>query len=216
MHIGRLSKCALLLCLALVAGCAKIPSYRYKITVEVDTPQGLRTGSSVIEITGRREPKLPGMQGYHIYLTGEAVAVDLPNGQTLYALLVGESTSSPVPYDLPRQLLTLEERRSTAMPDYGKILGQSNRLSVLPRPAYPLLVSFDRPVSPGTMRSVDPEHLSLLSPGSNLHRITISTSRDARTKQIVKRLPWLEKDFRSNVKAPSGVVFTLGRTAFIR
>ncbi|HAW37080.1 MAG TPA: hypothetical protein DCX71_13555, partial [Erythrobacter sp.] len=43
-----------MLCLALtVAGCSltdQTPVYRYRLTVEVDTPDGVKTGSSVIEV----------------------------------------------------------------------------------------------------------------------------------------------------------------------
>lgn len=38
---------------AALPGCAaadSTPDYRYRLTVEVDTPGGLRTGSSVIEV----------------------------------------------------------------------------------------------------------------------------------------------------------------------
>lgn len=34
-----------------LAGCGDpTPTYRYRLTVEVNTPEGLRTGSSVIEV----------------------------------------------------------------------------------------------------------------------------------------------------------------------
>ena len=53
---------------------------RYRLTAEVQTPEGVRTGSSVIETTWDR-----GLSGATV--KGEAVAVDLPNGQTLFVLL---------------------------------------------------------------------------------------------------------------------------------
>ena len=78
--------------MALPAGCSLIdrtPDYRYRLTVEVDTPQGLRTGSSVIEVqtsvAGEYSIPSPGAVSHRV--RGEAVAVDLPGGQTLFALL---------------------------------------------------------------------------------------------------------------------------------
>ena len=63
-------------------------SYRFRMTVEVETPEGLRTGSSVYEVTaGNRTAILPEMADRHKGLRGEAVAVDLPGGHTLFALL---------------------------------------------------------------------------------------------------------------------------------
>ena len=37
-------------CGALASGPDKTPDYRYRLTVEVDTPEGLHSGSSVIEV----------------------------------------------------------------------------------------------------------------------------------------------------------------------
>src|SRR4051812_20640408 len=64
--------------------------WRYKMTVEVETPEGVRTGSAVREVRYQ-----PGGGGWiaqsrpQWYLRGEAVAVDLPGGRTLYALMAG-------------------------------------------------------------------------------------------------------------------------------
>ena len=55
-------------------------TYRYKLTVEVETPDGLRKGSSVIQVIGDEAGKnaliSPGRLTFRIF--GEAVAVDLP------------------------------------------------------------------------------------------------------------------------------------------
>lgn len=69
------------------------PDYRYRLTVEVETPEGLRTGSSVIEVMQRivRPGSHPSSWAIDRRIRGEAVAVDLPQGQTLFALLRSES-----------------------------------------------------------------------------------------------------------------------------
>src|SRR5688572_22804894 len=72
---------------------------RYRMTVEVETPEGLRTGSAVREVTlndGKSWNWLPpfawfGEQRPQWRLKGEAVAVDLPSGQTLFVLLRSEN-----------------------------------------------------------------------------------------------------------------------------
>lgn len=63
-------------------------SYRFRMTVEVDTPDGLKTGSSVYEVTaeGRWSP-LPETQSSFLGERGEAVAVEIAPGRTLFALL---------------------------------------------------------------------------------------------------------------------------------
>jgi hypothetical protein len=65
------------------------PPYRYRLTVEIETPEGLRTGSSVIEVhTAMAGPKsIPNPGQVSTRIKGEAVAIDLPGGQTLFALL---------------------------------------------------------------------------------------------------------------------------------
>src|SRR3546814_7612883 len=54
--------------------------YRYRLAVEVATPEGLRSGSSVIEVQATRGIGLFGPEAGEISLAahGEAVAVDLP------------------------------------------------------------------------------------------------------------------------------------------
>ncbi|NMW31963.1 hypothetical protein HKD42_07815, partial [Altererythrobacter sp. RZ02] len=59
------------------------PDYRYRLTVEVETPEGLKSGSSVIEvqtnIAGEYSIPTPGRVSQR--LRGEAVTVDLEDGQ---------------------------------------------------------------------------------------------------------------------------------------
>ncbi|MEL7519551.1 MAG: hypothetical protein AAFN48_11435, partial [Pseudomonadota bacterium] len=77
----------------LLASCGlsddKAPDYRYRLTVEVDTPEGLKTGSGVIEVERDAASAVvnPSAAVLRTRIRGEAVAVDLPGGQTLYALL---------------------------------------------------------------------------------------------------------------------------------
>ncbi len=87
---------AVMLGALMLSGCGlgpdEAPDYRYRLTVEVDTPEGLKTGPSVIEVRqsmGRSAGTGFGeiiMRRVH----GEAVSVDLPGGRTLFALLRSE------------------------------------------------------------------------------------------------------------------------------
>lgn len=77
-----------------VAACGLVdetPTYRYRLTVEVDMPDGLRTGSSVIEVDTRRQEimRYEG-PGVHYRVRGEAAAVHLPGGNRVFALLRSE------------------------------------------------------------------------------------------------------------------------------
>ncbi|MDP3550575.1 MAG: hypothetical protein Q8R81_09275, partial [Novosphingobium sp.] len=79
------------LCMALsLAGCGNKETMRYKMTVEVETPEGLKTGFAVRELEFRDRSGFPlGESRPQIKLRGEAVAVDLGGGRTLFALLTG-------------------------------------------------------------------------------------------------------------------------------
>src|SRR3546814_12102512 len=63
---------------------------RYRMTVEVETPTGVRSGSSVIETTITKGPRTGQGSGLTATMKGEAIAVDLGSGQTLFALLNGD------------------------------------------------------------------------------------------------------------------------------
>jgi hypothetical protein len=72
------------------------PSFvvRYRLTLEIDTPQGLRQGSSVIETAvymSKGKALLSEASGDRVETKGEAVFVDLGNGKNVIALL----TSGP-------------------------------------------------------------------------------------------------------------------------
>lgn len=57
-------------------------SYRFRMTVEVATPQGLRTGSSVYEVVAEQNNTrlLADKHAGGTITRGEAVVVDLPSG----------------------------------------------------------------------------------------------------------------------------------------
>jgi len=71
----------ILSCLLCLSACARpVGDYNYKITVEVETPEGLRKGSAVRQIKYQSTP-------FAIVQTGEAVMIDMPNGKTLFELM---------------------------------------------------------------------------------------------------------------------------------
>lgn len=160
------------------------------MTVAVDTPQGLRSGSSIREISSQLQD-LPG-KGGPTPLTefkGEAVAVDLPGGRTLFALL-DESiniTSIFEPNDSTPELFVANVAK-LGRPD------QRGRTVVLSPDNYPRLVTFRGIRDPTSVREVDPADLAAsFGPGMRLRRITLETTGDDISAGIRKRLKWLSK-----------------------
>lgn len=73
------------------------PTYvwRQKTTVIIDTPNGPKSGSSVVELCAKMHPEIiPNTGHFFPTTTGEAVVVDLGDGQYIFALLEGGYESS--------------------------------------------------------------------------------------------------------------------------
>jgi hypothetical protein len=70
----------------------RYPDYRYRLTVEVETPEGIKSGSSVIEVSKKVTSKysIPNAGSVISRVKGEAVAVDLGKRGVLFALLRSE------------------------------------------------------------------------------------------------------------------------------
>lgn len=207
--------------LALTAACGgamgkSYPPYRYRLTVEVETPQGLRTGSSVIEVrTAMAGPNsIPSPGQVFMQVNGEAVAVDLPNGQTLFALLSsgfdgGGWAAGAYAARIPR----LSEREVKARSPDGKWTAEadfdlwmeavlaSTGTYAIPRIKdqkgktgndWPMLVRLRDLRDPGSVEQVDPDNLAAsFGKGYVMHGITVERTEDAVTRGIRKRLPWL-------------------------
>src|ERR1700722_17123777 len=64
-------------------------SWRYKMTVTVETPEGVKMGSAVREVTRYRVFNLTTKWTYRFKVRGEAIVIDLGKRGTLFPLLVG-------------------------------------------------------------------------------------------------------------------------------
>ena len=198
-HAKRIVISGLLACCALMlAGCGILDavndeSYRFRMTVEVQTPQGVRTGSSVYQITaGNRWHILPDERSREVSVRGEAVAVDIAPGKTLFALLkthahfesmVGLSMATLDPHFTDRYDVVASARR------LAKVNGDGPAVAVNPK-NYPMLVTFGDPADPTSVGLVNPADLAAsFGKGVSLKRITVQTTHDPVTTGIEKRLP---------------------------
>ncbi len=196
-----------MLCLALaVSGCSltdQTPVYRYRLTVEVDTPDGVKTGSSVIEVdtevAGGYSIPTPGRVTNRV--RGEAVTVDLGEGRVLFALLRSEADidwAGRVMYRLSPQYAgenalrdgyrnMLRHRPERTVPRHFSRADQVNE-----RSAYPMLVTFRDIDDPTSVEEVDPDDLAAtFGEGVSLKRITVQITDDPVTSGIGQRLGWL-------------------------
>ena len=176
------------------------PDYRYRLTVEVETPEGLKTGSSVIQV----EQALGGAAsaGGQIYyrVRGEAVAVDLPGGRTLFALLRSDNDiewSARVV-----QMLAPKIKGEPWKQSFDNVLLVKGSIEVprmwpanvtLPeRSAYPMMVTFGDLADPTSVTEVDSDDLAATFGESfRVKRITVELTDDPVTTGIETRLIWL-------------------------
>lgn len=186
-----------------VAGCgSRGDSYRQRITVEVETPEGLKTGSSVSEIKWSYRDGFGEQGGSRASARGEAVAVDLPGGQTLFALVTSETD--------PDWLATAAARAvGDQVPPERQGKGgyfEDHHLKGDLKPEdYPRLVRFGDMNDPATVQEVDPINLrTQLGAGVRLSRITLAITDDPVTDQLRKHLPWSSSQAGSLVKQTGG------------
>lgn len=89
MRVGGIG--GLLAYALLLAGCVqRPPTFRYRLTVEIQTPYGLKAGSSVIEVTTVDQGKgFPGPEagGVRRDAKGQAVVIEIAPHEYVFALL---------------------------------------------------------------------------------------------------------------------------------
>ena len=191
-----------LIALAVLAlgACSPSETFRYRVTVEVNTPQGIKTGSSVWETRITEGSGIPD-SGLRLSERGSAVAVDLPTG-TLYALMKGQDfiehqngnyVSDVLPahlskYGQPGVEVVHGDWRANAR----GIQRAKPNFEMYPD-EYPMLVRFTDEKQPATVQKVDPADLAAsFGPGISLKRITVTyTSDRPDVHALDERLPWI-------------------------
>ncbi len=168
-------------------------SYNFRMTVAVETPEGVKTGSSVYSISAGKRPKLTAEEGSRsMVIKGEAVAVDLPDDKILFALLKTDSGS------LSR--LSMKALDPSFVSNGYDTVASARRLgsrkgveenAVVPPEDYPILVTFADIDDPKSIELVDPNDLAAsFSEGYVLISITVELTDDPVTTGIEERFLW--------------------------
>jgi hypothetical protein len=178
-----------------LAGCGSdpvghaLPPDRFRLTAEVETPEGVKTGSSVVEVQWTTPPKMFGSQAKSGYtIKGEAVAVDLPRGQTLFVLLSSPTSVDWAAHALDGTGLELPQgKRDASVHPVPRTVGlRANEVD-----NYPYFVRFRDPRDPKTVEQVDPDNLAKrFGPGTKLRALTVQFTTEPVTNGIARRLPW--------------------------
>lgn len=172
--------------LGFVVGCAnRDKANRYRISINVSTPSGLKTGSSVVESDLRQDG-----------LTfGQAPFVNLGNGHYIFLLLT-DPFSHKTLYEIVLKALRYPELKPPLDNPEGAAFVQAKRTKpqATLRPAdYPMLVTFSNIRNSSSVSEVDPDNLAAtLGAGYRLKQITVQVvdQDEPLTEGLEDILPW--------------------------
>jgi hypothetical protein len=176
------------------------PAHKYRLTVEVETPEGRKSGSGVMAVHPDRSYTRRGQTR----TLGNAVFVDLGQGKNLVALLAHVDNNK----------LVLDDMNYVALRAYAAAAGKRVPFSEMSRMTgivpvkgelVPVLVSFADPATPGSAKLVPPgDAEAVLGKGYRLQEISAEVVPNGYwpldfggalgepvTRGIRARLPWL-------------------------
>jgi hypothetical protein len=192
-----------------LAGCGRTESYRYKLTLAVNTPDGIRRASSVVDVVFF-DVSIPARGTMH-KLRGEALYLDLgADARPLIALLsrrihpkYGEEQRwTPETGPGTRQMSQLYGIAPSAhyMDDVPLIARMRGPRKISPADL-PDLVTFADISDPNSVIAIDPNDLqATLGPGITWHDITLEATDEPITTGIRTKLPWLPAYFDKNLR----------------
>jgi hypothetical protein len=175
------------------------PAHKYRLTVEVETPEGRKSASGVMAVHPDRSYTRRGQTR----TLGDAVFVDLGNGKNLVALLAHIDKT-----------VVLDDINYVALRAYTAAQGKRVSFNEMSRltgivpvkdALIPVLVSFADPASPGTAQQVAPDDAeAVLGKGYRLQGLTAEVVPNGYwpldfggalgepvTRGIQAKLPWL-------------------------
>ena len=181
---------------------------RYRLIVEVHTPEGVKRGSSVIEVKAVKNPNWVNVEGRGTRATfrGQAVAVDLPSGQTLFALLKSEggaSDAAAYPWlafkdrlrgskDFLESIRMMRSWKGDSAPMPRSEITLPNGGTEIS--SLPLLVMFKNINDPASVVQVNPEKLEQsFGAGISLKAVIVQITEEPTTTGIEKRFSWWKK-----------------------
>lgn len=160
--------------------------WREAVALEVETPNGLKTGRSVVLVSHTIEAIVPGSPGgaVHASLRGEATVVEVAPGKFLFALLKDREYLAVNAFP--------EIVAGKDFKQFAKAFANLREKRDLPTALIPMLVTFRDINDPKTVERVDPTNLAAtFGPGVSLKRATIEMTDEPVTTGIEKRLGWV-------------------------
>jgi hypothetical protein len=188
-----------------LGGCDRGVTSRYKLTLSVNTPQGVKTASSVVE--SYIWPVTMPARGVRHRLKGEAVYLDLgPGRRPLIALLTSSLQTSPgvdpeywskdggPMTDYVLRLYGEDKSKDDFLTKKARLANYRGPREI-PIAALPDFVTFIDVTDPKSVIAVDPNNLeATLGPGISWNKITVEMTNERLTNEIENKLPWLRSE----------------------
>jgi hypothetical protein len=212
-----------------VTGCGRSASYRYKLTLSVNTPDGVKTGFNVVEVD-YWAVSFPA-QGEPHKIHGQGLYLDLgPGRRPLIALLTHIYRRSDSPLNMPWlgddpirivARLCLNVTAIYSWIDVASKFDQCRSNSSIMPADLPDIVTFADVNDPGSIMLVDPNDLSAtFGAGITWNSMTIQATDESLTKDIDQRLPWVrhyQPNININIPNPASPTETyVGWSDFLR
>jgi hypothetical protein len=198
MNFGWLGPLALLA--ALVIGDQiriNRPGHKYRLTVEVETPEGIKSASGIMSV----HPDRSYSRGGHTSTKGDALLVDFGGGKNLVALLAHLGKS--IDLDATNYLALRAYKaagRNVSFNEMSRVTGAVPVTGAL----IPVLVTFADPNDPATARTVLPDEVAgTLGNGFRLRGVSVEVVPNGLwpldfggllgepvTRGIETKLPW--------------------------
>jgi hypothetical protein len=231
--LRSLSSFALLTCLVmsvLVLGGCGDPTYawRQKMTIEMETPDGIKTASSVISVdvevgTGFLAKATSGSP-VSWKIRGEAVTVSLGQGRYFFALLKGRAYQSEPGRNALFAFADMAsyDPASEPLPAHQIERAKLDQPATLNRDSYPYFVTFTDINDPASVTLVDPSSFAMVfGDGHALRRVTLEiTDEQATFGKVEAALSWwsnLKTPIGGNAKRPYGdPLYSIGKWDFVR
>ena len=185
------------------------PGHKYRLSVEVETPGGIKSASGVLAV----HPDRGYSRGGQTRTAGDAVYVDLGGGKNLVALLAHVDKAIDLD-DINYVALRTYTSASGGRVSFNEMSRQRGVVPVTGK-LIPVLLTFADPADPGTARAVSPDDSeAALGNGFRLHGLAAEVVPNGYwpldfggslgepvTRGIRARLPWLGGDSASAASA---------------
>jgi hypothetical protein len=188
-------------------------TFRYKLTAEVMTPEGVKTGSSVIEVSYSHNANYGGGHAPDLNAVGEAVFIPIDQKRLFVVTLTNAAADRPGRqfrgyYDEPQYLWGVMDLYAFPLKTFNldwaiderglcrqvEEVAKTNRRYPAPFPNLPTLVVFEDTNDPNSVKVVQPEKLSdVLGEGYALQNVWLEMTKETPTNTGMKMFPWWDQ-----------------------